>query len=167
MCFGGGFGVGFFSFQRKKNTPRSLFLPFFCAVARRAPVWPCSASAFPRKALGLLFPHPAVRGAKNRTWRAQGAPTGTAGMSALFLVQLPGRGGDSPNHPPAAALADAGSGAGRGGGRGGDMGRDTQPLTCRSDLHRARAHLRQPLQADAVLHRPGDRAVPGGGEAAR
>lgn len=156
-----------FFFSEEKNTPRSPFLPFFCAVARRAPVWLCSASAFPRKALGLLFPHPAVRGAKNRTWRAQGAPTGTAGMPALFLAQLPGRGGDSPNHPPAAALADAGSGAGRGSGRRGDMGRDTQPLTCRSDLHRARAHLRQPLQADAVLHRPGDRAVPGGGEAAR
>lgn len=46
------------------------------------------------------------------------------------------------------------------------MGKDVETLTCHPDLHRAGAHLRQPLQADAVLHRAGGGAVPGRGEAA-
>lgn len=47
-----------------------------------------------------------------------------------------------------------------------DMGEDARTLTCCPDLHWTSAHLCQPLQADAIFHRPGDRAVPGGGEAA-
>lgn len=46
------------------------------------------------------------------------------------------------------------------------MREDARTLTCCPDLHWTSAHLCQPLQADAIFHRPGDRAVPGGGEAA-
>lgn len=71
-------------------------------------------------------------------------------------VQLPGRGRDPiPTFLPAGRDWAV---------RRGDMGWDTRPLTCCPDLHRARADLREPLQADAVFHRPGDRAVPGRGE---
>lgn len=160
-----------FFFSEEKNTPRSLFLPFFCTVAHRAPVWPCSASAFPRKVLLLL-----LFGCFSPTLLPGGPKPGHAGLRAIppaprgcqrcsWCSFQDEAGTPQTTLPPLLSLLRA---AGLEGTAGrGDVGTDAQPLTCRSDLHRARAHLRQPLQADAVLHRPGDRAVPGGGEAAR
>lgn len=102
-----------------------------------------------------------TRGPRKR-WECHGsgAALACAELESLVAlpVQLPGRGRDPiPTFLPAGRDWAVGRG---------DMGRDTWPLTCCPDLHRARADLREPLQADAVFHRPGDRAVPGRGEAA-
>lgn len=127
-----------------------MLLELICSQIKAAQSW---------GAAGMLLLYPALVTLRGTPWgqlTAAALPAPELETFTVSLVQPPGRGSDPPQHLLAVVAAGATSqhsSQGRKGQR--DVGKDTRTLTCRSDLHRAGAHLRQPLQADAVLHRPG------------